>query len=379
VLLVEDDDADAYLVRELLAEAQAGIELTVATSLRDARASLAGVDCVLLDLGLPDAQGLDGLRRLLAAAQGAAICVLTGHGDTHLGAAAVAEGAQDYLIKGQVDGVLLARAIRYAVERRRADDNARRLAQVELLQQESARLERGLLPQPLLTSTAVRLHAFYQPGRHSAQLGGDFYDVVQTGPDRLALMVGDVCGHGVDEAALGVVLRAAWRALILAGVDDDAVLPAVEQVLISERAGEEIFTTLASVTVDLAAGEAAVRLAGHPPPLLLTAGRAEVVPARPDPVLGIVVGSARTSTRVRLADGWALLLYTDGLIDGRVGPGDRRLEVDGLRALVSSPPARDVPRADLPAWLAAEAERANGGPATDDVAMLLLCATGATA
>jgi serine phosphatase RsbU (regulator of sigma subunit) len=376
VLLVEDDDADAFLVAELLDEAGAGIHLSVATSLSQAQPRVAGVDCVLLDLGLPDAQGLDGLRRLLAVAHGAAVCVLTGRNDVQLGAAAVAEGAQDYLIKGQVDGVLLARAIRYAVERRRADENARRLAQVELLQRESARLERGLLPQPLLTSTAVRLHAFYQPGRHSAQLGGDFYDVVQTGPDRLALMVGDVCGHGVDEAALGVVLRAAWRALILARVDDDAVLPAVEQVLISERASDEIFVTLASVTVDLGAGEAAVRLAGHPPPLLLAGGRASVVAARPGPVLGILPPTTRPTTRVPLGADWGLLLYTDGLIDGHEGTGTGRLEVEGLRAMVSGAPARRVAQADLPAWLAAEAERVNGGPYTDDVAMLLLCATG---
>ena len=81
---------------------------------------------------------------------GAAVCVLTGRSDEHLGIVAVAEGAQDYLVKGQVDGVLLTRALRYAVERKRADENARRLREVELRQAESARLERGLLPQPLM-------------------------------------------------------------------------------------------------------------------------------------------------------------------------------------------------------------------------------------
>jgi len=205
VLLVEDDEADAFLVQELLDEANAPVTLTVAPTLSAAERGLTQdqVDCVLLDLGLPDTQGLDGLRRLLAAGPGTAICVLTGLGDDHIGAAAVAEGAQDYLIKGQVDGTLLARSIRYAVERKRADDNARRLHQVEMEQRESARLERGLLPHPLLRTTAVRVHTFYQSGRR-AQLGGDFYDVVQTGPDRVAMMVGDVCGHGVDAAALGV-------------------------------------------------------------------------------------------------------------------------------------------------------------------------------
>src|SRR5262249_28830883 len=248
VLLVEDDEQDAFLVQELLAEVKAPMDLTVAHSIAEAQERIGAADCVLLDLGLPDAQELDGPRRPLAAAPGAAIWVLTGLGDEHLGSAALSEGAQDYLIKSQVDGHGLARSLRYAVERRRPDENARRLHEVELLQQESARLERGLLPQPLLRSSLAQVHPYYQPGRHSSQLGGDFYDAVETGPATVSVMVGDVCGHGVDEAALGVELRVAWRALMLSDVPTDAVLPAIEQVLKSERNQDTVFTTLAMVT-----------------------------------------------------------------------------------------------------------------------------------
>jgi serine phosphatase RsbU (regulator of sigma subunit) len=378
VLLVEDDEADAFLVRELLDEAQAPVNLTVATSLGAAERTVSQdrVDCVLFDLGLPDAQGLAGLRRLLAVSDGTAVCVLTGLGDDHIGAAAVAEGAQDYLIKGQVDGTLLARSIRYAVERQRADENARRLHQVELEQKESARLERGLLPHPLLRGDAVLVHTFYQSGRRT-QLGGDFYDVVQTGPNRLAMMVGDVCGHGVDAAALGVAMRVAWRALTLAKVDDDAVLPAMEQVLISERKGDEVFATLATVTVDLDpghnGGEVAVRLAGHPPPLLLSGGSVVTVPTRHGPVLGVFDNADRPASRFPLGGpDWALLMYTDGLIEGRRGDGDKRLDFTGLHALISRAQTDGVSRERLPGWLAEQAEQANDGPLADDVAMLLL-------
>lgn len=374
VLLVEDDEADAFLVQELLDEANAPVTLTIAPTLSAAERGLAQdrVDCVLLDLGLPDTQGLDGLRRLLAAGPGTAICVLTGLGDDHIGAAAVAEGAQDYLIKGQVDGTLLARSIRYAVERKRADDNARRLQQVEMEQRESARLERGLLPHPLLRTTAVRVHTFYQSGRR-AQLGGDFYDVVQTGPDRVAMMVGDVCGHGVDAAALGVELRVSWRALMLAKVDDEAVLPAMEQVLISERKGEEVFATLAMVTVSLDRHEAAVRLAGHPPPLLLSSGSVVTVPTHHGPVLGVFEDAQRPASRFPLTGSdWALLLYTDGLIEGRAGADDRRMDITGLHTLIAKAQAEQITHDRLPGWLAQQAEQANEGPLADDVAMLLL-------
>lgn len=373
VLLVEDDNADAFLVRELLDEAGIEVDLTVAPTLGQARESLAEVDCVLLDLGLPDAQGLDGLRRVLAMAERAAVCVLTGLGDDHLGAAAVAEGAQDYLIKGQVNGVLLGRALRYAVERKRADENARRLHDVELQQQESRRLQRGLLPQPLLQTDALVVHPFYLPGRQSSLLGGDFYDVVQSAPDRVALMVGDVCGHGVDEAALGVELRVAWRALVLAGVPDGEVISAIEHVLTSERRSPEIFATLAMVTVDLDQAQATVRLAGHPPPLLLGPDGVRVAPASHAALLGVFPDPHRTATTVPLDPaGWSLLLYTDGLIEGRTAGQDRRLEVDGLCRLLGSPDGRRVPRADLAAWLVERAEQANGGPLADDVAMLVV-------
>jgi len=372
VLLVEDDEADAFLVHELLAETGAAIDLRVADSLGQARQQVTAADCILLDLGLPDAQGLDGLRQVLSMSAGAAVCVLTGRQDEHLGIEAVAQGAQDYLVKGQVDGVLLARALQYAVERKRADEDARRLREVELRQQESARLERGLLPQPLMDTDEVEVHTFYRPGRQAALIGGDFYDVVQSAPDRVDLLIGDVCGNGVDEAALGVELRVAWRALMLARVPDDAVLPALEQVLMSERSRSEIFTTVAMIRLDLAGNRAFIRLAGHPPPLLLSGGTVTEVPGAGGLLLGVQPRPSRAYELTFDSEDWSLLMYTDGLIEGRVGDGEKRLDVSGLRALVAEPQARQMPLAQLPGWLVGRAELLNGGPLADDVAMLLV-------
>jgi serine phosphatase RsbU (regulator of sigma subunit) len=314
---------------------------------------------------------------VLQTASGVAVCVLTGLHDEHLGIAAVAEGAQDYLVKGQVDGVLLGRALRYAVERKRADDNARRLREVELRQAESARLERGLLPKPIMDAAPVDLHPIYRPGRDRALVGGDFYDVVQTSPDHLHVLIGDVCGHGVDEAPLGVALRVAWRALVLANVPDDTILPSLEQVLVSERRTDELFATVAVVTVDLVEGLAQIRLAGHPPPILLRDGAVEACEVDPGLVLGVVSGMPRPPTEVALGTGdWALLLYTDGLIEGRSGFDDgERLGVEGLCELMAKPARAEG--AALPLWLIGQAEERNGGPLADDVAVLLLTPGGA--
>jgi len=372
VLLVEDDEGDAFLVGELLQEARAPFDLVVATSLREAKTKMRGVQCILLDLGLPDAEGIDGLRKLLAVAGSAAVCVLTGRSDEHLGVAAVAEGAQDYLVKGQVDGTLLTRSLRYAVERKRADENSQRLREVELRQAESARLERGLLPKPLMQTDAVGVHTFYRSGRAIGLLGGDFFDVVQVGEDKLHVIVGDVCGHGVDEAALGVELRVAWRALVLAGVPEEQVLSALEQVLMSERRAREVFATVASVVFDLPGNRATVQLAGHPPPVLLSGGRAAPVEFRPGIVLGVRPKPAPVTVIELPDDDWSLLLYTDGLIEGHTGDGAERLDVEGLCRVLDEPSAATVPLAALPAWLVGRAEQANGGPLADDVAMLLI-------
>lgn len=372
ILLVEDDEGDAFLVRELLSEADAPFELTVASTLREATTLVAGAECVLLDLGLPDAEGIDGLRKLLAVAGPAAVCVLTGRSDEHLGVQAVAEGAQDYLVKGQVDGVWLVRALRYAVERKRADEASRRLREVELRQEESARLERGLLPKPLMQTTEVQVETFYRSGRAAGLLGGDFFDVVQIGDDKLHVIVGDVCGHGVDEAALGVELRVAWRALVLAGVPEEQVLASLEQVLMTERRAREVFATVASATIDLHRHRATVRLAGHPPPIVLSEGRATPVHARTGIVLGVRPTPTPATELEFAGDDWSLLMYTDGLIEGHTGPGNERLDVDGLCKLLDEPAAREVSLDRLPAWLVDRADRDNGGPLTDDVAMLLI-------
>ena len=113
VLLVEDDEGDAFLVRELLLDAGSDVDLVRARSLAEATEAIgADVDCVLLDLGLPDATGLDGLRTVLELSPNIAVLVLTGLDDEHRGTEAVAVGAQDYLVKGSIDGQLLTRAIR---------------------------------------------------------------------------------------------------------------------------------------------------------------------------------------------------------------------------------------------------------------------------
>ncbi|MBA2644557.1 MAG: response regulator [Solirubrobacterales bacterium] len=134
VLLVEDSRAYAQLVEDMLEESHAGSEIVHGRSVAEAASLLAReqFDCVLMDLGLPDASGLTGMRRLLELAPGVPVVVLTGRDDDEVGLEAVREGAQDYLVKSRSDGPLISRAIRYAIERKLVElELADRAAQIQ--------------------------------------------------------------------------------------------------------------------------------------------------------------------------------------------------------------------------------------------------------
>jgi DNA-binding response OmpR family regulator len=121
LLLVEDNPGDARLLREMFNEQGAhNIELTHVKCVGEAEQCLADreVDIIVLDLGLPDAEGIGAVRRTHAAAPHVPLVVLTGLDDEAMATQALQEGAQDYLIKGEIDARGLLRSLRYAVERK---------------------------------------------------------------------------------------------------------------------------------------------------------------------------------------------------------------------------------------------------------------------
>ncbi|MEV6804095.1 PP2C family protein-serine/threonine phosphatase, partial [Streptomyces sp. NPDC051129] len=258
--------------------------------------------------------------------------------------------------------------------RKRSDTAERRLAEGRLRAQENRRLERGLLPTPLLDGSALRFAARYRPGRSRALLGGDFYDAVRTPDGTVHAMIGDVCGHGPDEAALGVELRIAWRALTLAGLCGDELLNTLQQVLEHERADEEIFATLCTVDIAPDGRRAGLCLAGHPAPLIARPGRPpRLLPSDNNgPALGLLPGARWPRTQVELGAEWSLMLYTDGLIEGRIGADGERLGQDGMVEMISRQLAEGLRGEELLRAAVHEVRQLNGGELTDDVAVVLL-------
>lgn len=121
VLLVEDNPGDVRLIQEMFAGTKNSFNIELANSLSKGVEviSTKEIKVVLLDLGLPDSQGIDTFMQMHKYCEAIPVVVLTGLDDETLGIKAVHEGAQDYLAKGQVDGGLLVRAINYAIERQK--------------------------------------------------------------------------------------------------------------------------------------------------------------------------------------------------------------------------------------------------------------------
>lgn len=386
LLLVEDDEGDALLVREHLEDAGLRVALTWVRTLDEALTRL-DVDCVLLDLGLPDAVGLPALERLLEAAP-PAVVVLTGLAGTEVGLQALAAGAQDYLVKGEVDGETLGRSVRYAIQRRRLDLTDRALYRSLVRAEETNRLERALLPKPMVADRGLEVRVGYRAGRDGL-LGGDFYDVVERADGTVLALVGDVCGHGPDEAALGATLRTAWRTLVIVGTPADEILGLLERVLESERHRPEVFTTAAMLAVAPDRESADLYLAGHPVPFLLGA-EAELLPTgHRGRALGIPVAGGWEPARLELGARWRILLYTDGLLEATIGGGPDRLGKAGLRAVVDearradrrgatapAPALADGPaeagETDLVHRVLARVREIHGGDLVDDAAVVLL-------
>ena len=372
VLLVEDDRADALLVEELIADAAIDVDFSWTPSISDAERELARVrpDCVLLDLNLPDANGINALERISKGDPAIPIVVLTGLNDEHFGVSAVASGAQDYLVKGRVDPETLRRSLLYAIERKRAELTAVELHASQLRAGENARLERGLQPSPLLLDEPnVEIVARYRPSRAYALLGGDFYDVVQT-PDRTVhVMVGDVAGHGPDEAALGVALRIGWRALTFAGLRGNERMHQLERILLTERPSNGIFATLLSLAFAPDSLRFTAVRAGHPGMLMHGNDDVQWIEPPAGPALGLGAHEWPVN-ELELPEGHGLLLLTDGLFEGHSGRGNERLGEDGLLALARSLAALPG-RAFVDALIGeVEARARTHGGHTDDIAVV---------
>ncbi|MEU7075115.1 SpoIIE family protein phosphatase [Streptomyces narbonensis] len=207
-------------------------------------------------------------------------------------------------------------------------DNARLYSQVQEI---ALTLQRALLPTNLATSPSLRIAHRYLPGSHLTEVGGDWYDVIDLPGGQVALVVGDVMGHGVPAAAAMGRLRITAKALARQNLEPDDLLMELDACV--QEAGIELATCL-YIHYDPATGRAHIANAGHPPPLVRAPnGSVKIIDNVPGVPLG-VGGFPFGTHEIALQEGDILALYTDGLIESRAKDIDEGIEA--LRTQLAS-------------------------------------------
>jgi PAS domain S-box-containing protein len=201
-------------------------------------------------------------------------------------------------------------------------------------------LQRSLLPERLPRIEGMEIAARYLPAGQGAAIGGDWYDALELPDGRVALVVGDVVGHGLRAAAVMGQLRNAFRAYGLAESSPAEVMGRVNRLVMS--AEDEVMATVLYLVLDREKGELTFASAGHPPPLVLAPDGVSFLEGGRAVPIGAVEPVQFREASATLPPGAALLLYTDGLVERRDEPLERRLDAlaeaaggadDGLEGL----------------------------------------------
>jgi serine phosphatase RsbU (regulator of sigma subunit) len=252
---------------------------------------------------------------------------------------------------------LLAGTAAVAIERARGA--ARRARQL-------SELQTSLLPRALPDVPGLQAAAAFHSGDRSLEVGGDFYDLFELGQDAWGLVVGDVCGHGAEAAAVTALARHSAWTHARANDDPGQVLSGVSEALAARGDGRYCTAVYGRLERDGARSRLALAVGGHPPPMLRRADGSIQVLREHGPLLGVIVQPAFPVTEVVLEPGDALLLYTDGLIE-------RNQRVNGDQGLVRILAGLEDGSA---AALLAALEQAALGPEPrrprDDVAILIV-------
>ena len=338
VLLIEDNPLDARLIQIMLSDAGGGMfELERADRLTVGLSRLAegGIGMVLLDLSLPDSQGLATFSRVHDEFPQVPIIVLSGLDDQTVAVTAVHEGAQDYLVKGQVGEELLVRAMRYAIERKRTADQLARYAeelrakntQMEADFNLAREIQQVFLPHhypvfPKATEpdqSALRFYHRYQP---AAAVGGDFFNIFAIDDTTAGIFICDVMGHGMRAALVTAILRGLVEELLPVAADAGQFMAEINHSLyaILERTAEPMLATAFYLIVDLRQKEARFASAGHPSPFQISRRAGVVEPlkyydARHGPALGLFENSVYPVCHQQVAGDDLIVLFTDGLYE----------------------------------------------------------------
>ncbi|MBU4272411.1 MAG: fused response regulator/phosphatase [Planctomycetes bacterium] len=343
LLLVEDDPDDVWMMRNLLGDRwdepfdMVHVELLSAAVERLAEESY---DIILLDLTLPDSRGLETFFAMHAQAGETPIVVLSGCDDEQIAVKAVQAGAQDYLVKGQVNDRILVRSIRYAIERgrrRRAEEAVRDTSEEFRAARE---IQRRLYPAKPPDLPGFEIAGALFSAKSTA---GDYFDYIPMLDGCLGVVLGDVSSHGMGPALLMSETRACLRTLAEIHGDVGEILTRANRLLAAD-ASDQHFITLAMARLDPRDRSMVYASAGQRGYLLHPGLDVTVLDSTSLP-LGVraetVVPAAAS---IALQPGDLLTFFTDGVVEAE-SPGRVRFGV--ARALQAIRSERDKPPREI--------------------------------
>jgi serine phosphatase RsbU (regulator of sigma subunit) len=193
-----------------------------------------------------------------------------------------------------------------ASENRRLYDQQRTIAQT---------LQHALLPTSLPKLPGIETSALYVPAASGIDVGGDWYDLLSVGDQKLILLVGDVSGHGLEAATTMASLRHAALAYAAKEPSPGAVLQSLSAFV--ARTPGSYFATVMCALLDVGASQMTIASAGHLPPLLITGQQSEYVAQQTGPAIGVSADSIYEETLLATPPGATLIAYTDGLVERR--------------------------------------------------------------
>ena len=363
VLIVDDVPANV----EILVEALKG-EYKLAVAIDGERALRAvekeAPDLVLLDIMMPGIDGYEVCRRLRAAeaTRELPILFLSAIEDVESKARGFELGANDYVtkpfevleVKARVRSLLKAKA--YADAVREAFEREMGVAR---------EIQRGLLPSDLAACTAgtdLEVCATMEPARH---VGGDFYEVLRVGDDRLAVVVGDVMGKGIPASLFMAVTMTLLRSLVRERLPPEEILRRLNDELVAQNP-RRLFVTVACLVVDLPSGRLAGANAGHNPLVLVpAAGTPRQVCRSSGTVIGLLPGRTYASEVLDLGPGDTLALFTDGVGEAE-NPADEQLGDERVLACLAGCAGRSA-RETVDVLYGAVRDFAAGAIQNDDI------------
>jgi sigma-B regulation protein RsbU (phosphoserine phosphatase) len=366
VLIVDDVKANVdILVQALSGEYKLSVALGGRQALDAVRRS--PPDLILLDIVMPDIDGYEICRTLRAAeaTRELPIMFLSSLEDVNDKARGFEVGGNDYLtkpfeileVKARVRSLLKAKS--YAEAVKAAAERDLRIAR---------EIQMGLLPANIpaqVQGTGLDVHAVLEPAR---QVGGDLFEVLRLGPDRVLVAVGDVSGKGIPAALFMAVAMTLLRSLARQGHTLEEILRQLNDELLQQNP-RGMFVTLQCLVFDLAMGCVTCASAGHHPAVRIAPGHApQPAFTSPGRVLGILPADDITSESLDLRTGETFVLYTDGVSEA-YDPNEELFGEERLMAHLQAAPGRSARETTL-GVLEAVRRHAAGAQQSDDITVV---------